>query len=239
LKHLDLDIEQNSDYNAPAIELKNRHYSNANTVMSNTLGDAVAINVYNRLLKSPDYDSISWLLLDRVLHCSDDDAYDIGAKVVSLYRSRTNNDSNFLKRYGALDELNVSDTSRLARYRLLGVDPAIDLIQISPTGHPEAEAETEGTWLQGVFTLYQLIEFQVLGHALANDSVLNQLFAKVSPQLLSHLHNIASQGTERTELVKNESETSWYDLDDLVTAALGDSRSHGSKAACQEVLNRY
>jgi len=221
--HLDLILDPRS------FALKNRKYSIPNTVMNNSLGDAVATAAFLRLRESSFYDQGSELLLDHVLHCNDDEIFEVGKKVVAFYRKRTATDPSFLSKYGKLAPLNVADVDRLARYRLLGLDPALELIRRDLTSPPR----TQGGWFHGFSTLYELIEYQALSVALESDPRLGKLFLLQKKAIQLQIEKITSSGLARARLAQAEDEKEWYFLERQVYAALGSEKSAHTREACR------
>jgi hypothetical protein len=202
LAHLDLGINESA---SPQLYLKNRRYSQNNTIFNNTLGDTVAVGVYTRLRQSPDYTSVAPLLLDRVLHCNDDAVADAGRRAARRYRTRRETDAAFAAHFPALAELDKGDAYRLARYRLLGVDPATELIR----GAVDAKPKTEGRWLHGVFSIYELTEFLILDDRLQSEPGLRQEFGQYADKIHAHVQKLMSTGKARLAAVAKESEVIW------------------------------
>jgi hypothetical protein len=219
---------------APRVIAKGRAYPVLNTDLGMTLGSAVATGAVVRLESHPEFDVLKWLFLDRVLQCDSDARQIVGDAAVRRYARRLDADPGFRARFGGAAPIREGDADRLARYRLLGVDPASELIRQDLDG----VVVSEGYWYPGFADVYETTEFLVLDDVIRADAALRLALADVAAKIHDARIDITSSGAERVAAVKaGGSDYAWYAflrrLPDEIAAVPG-----GSARACSVVVER-
>lgn len=229
-----LDLVFNTTSKPPTALLKNRHYRYPNTVFGFVVGGTVATGAYVRIRQSAAYEKLRWGLLAPIMGCSKAQRLEIATKMATLYKKELAGNPAFAAKYGSLSPIASDDSKQLGRYRLLGVDPASELIRKGISDN----SESEGDWNEGFGSLYDFIAAHVLEDVIDTDPTMHKIFSgRFYDSFKIAMKRLQMWGPERVAAIKSENEFFWYQYFGNLRATINDLVPRKAEA-CDIVVQR-